>query len=187
MIRFFNSSHTVLCLLVTLSILMFHHGKIGAQSYLTNTYTLNISEISLIRIDPLVTINMSLLASTAGVAPAPQTDFSTYLQVTSIATSPQTRRITASYTGTMPAGTYMTINAGTCTTGSGNRGIPNPTIILNGTAQTIINNIASGYTGSTLGNGFKITYSWQIDPSNYHLISAVKNAPLLINYTIIND
>lgn len=173
--------------LIVLILLFVISEKSHAQSYATSVFTVNINEISLIRINPLSNINMYLLASIAGESPGPKINNSSYLQLTSISALNQTRRITASYTGTMPPGTYMTLSASTCTTGAGNRGTPSSTLTLSNTNQTLINNIGSGYTGTSTGYGYRLTYTWQIDPNNYNLLNAIQNVPIVINYTVINN
>lgn len=158
------------------------------QVYTTNVFTITINDISLIRINPYAVINMSLLASTAGESMAPKTNSTSYLQLTSIAPANQTRRIMAVISGgTIPAGTLLRLTASN-SSGVGNFGVPSSTITLvRVTNQTIINNIASGYTGGSAGNGFNLTYTWQVDQSTFQFLKAVLSVPIIITYTITSN
>jgi hypothetical protein len=73
-------------------------------------------------------------------------------------------------------------------TGIGNFGVPASTITLQRvTNQTIINSIASGYTGGTTGVGFNLSYTWQVDQSTFNQLRAVLSVPIIITYTITSN
>jgi len=158
------------------------------QVFQTITYTVTINDVSLIRINPYAIINMNLLASAAGESMAPKTNSTSYLQLTSIAPANQTRRVMAVISsGTVPTGTMLRLTASS-SSGVGNFGLPASTITLQrGTNQTVINNIASGYTGGNTGNGFRLTYTWQVDPATFRYIRAVLSVPIIITYTITSN
>lgn len=160
-----------------------------SQLYTTNTFTVTINDVSLIRINPLSTISMNLLASVAGETTSPKSNSSSYLQLTSIAPLGQTRRITASITsGFVPAGTLLKLTANNCSTGNGNRGSSSGQItLLKNINTTIINSIGSGYTGSASTNGFNLVYYWSVDPANYAQLRAIANAPITVSYTITSN
>ena len=158
------------------------------QVYTTNVFTITVNDVSLIRINPYAIINMTLLASSAGESMAPKTNSTSYLQLTSIAPLNQTRRVTAVISsGFVPAGTMLRLTVGN-SSGVGNYGVPASTItLLRGTNQTIINSIASGYTGGNAGNGFNLTYTWQVDQSTFQQLRAVLSVPIIVAYTITSN
>ncbi len=174
-------------LFIVLSLVLY--GKATAQVYTTNVFTITINDVSLIRINPLTTISMNLLASVAGETTSPKTNNASYLQLTSIAPANQTRRIMASVTsGFVPAGTLLKLTASSSSSGSGNRGTPSGQItLLKNINTTLINSIGSGYTGSSSTNGFNLTYYWSVDPANYALLRAIANAPITVTYTITSN
>lgn len=159
------------------------------QVYQTINYTININDVSIIRINPYAVMNMSLLATTAGETMTSQTNATSYLQLTSIAPVNQTRRITAAITsGMIPPGTKMDLTVSNGTSGVGNCGTAGTTItLLRFVNQTVINNIASGYTGGNTGNGFKLAYTWQVDQNTYGQLRSVLSVPIIITYTITNN
>jgi general stress protein CsbA len=171
-----------------LYILMILPARSIAQVYTTNVFTVTINDVSLIRINPYAVINMSLLAATAGESMAPKTNSTSYMQITSIAPVNQTRRVMAVISGgTVPSGTLLTLTVGS-SSGVGNFGVPASTITLQRvTNQTIINSIASGYTGGSAGNGFNLTYTWQVDQNTFQLLRAVLSVPIIITYTITSN
>ncbi|HET9571271.1 MAG TPA: hypothetical protein VFP20_07695 [Bacteroidales bacterium] len=159
-----------------------------AQMYASTTYTVNISDLSLIRIYPIRSISLHLYALEAGKAPTSTSTSSTNIQLTSISPLNQTRRVTAAISsGVVPPGTLLKLATYNCTSGLGALGSASPTITLNGSNQTIINNIGSCYTGSGIGNGYNLDYLWEVDPVNIHLLKSVANVQLLITYTITNN
>jgi hypothetical protein len=174
-------------LLIVLSLVL--HGKSIAQVYTTNVFTITINDVILIRINPLSTISMNLLASVAGETTSPKSNSTSYLQLTSIAPAGQTRRIMASITsGFVPAGTLLKLTASSCSTGAGTRGSPSGQItLLKNINTTLINNIGSGYSGTAATNGFNLTYYWNVDPANYALLRAIASAPITVTYTISNN
>lgn len=163
--------------------------SIAAQVYTTNVFTIQVNDITLIRINPYAIINMTLLAANAGESMAPKTNNSSYLQLTSIAPINQTRRVMAVISsGHVPAGTMLQLTAGSCASGVGARGTPTSTITLQRlNNQTIINGIASGYSGTNTGNGFNLSYTWQIDQNNFQNLKAVLSVPIIVTYTISSN
>jgi len=158
------------------------------QVYTTNVFTVIVNDVSLIRINPYAIINMSLLASTAGESMAPKTNSTSYMQLTSIAPHNQTRRVMAVISsGYVPAGTMLRLTVGN-SSGVGNFGVPASTITLQRiTNQTIINSIASGYTGGNTGDGFNLNYTWQVDQNTFNQLRAVLSVPIIITYTITSN
>jgi hypothetical protein len=160
-----------------------------AQVYTNNVFTITVNDISLIRINPYAVMNMKLLASTSGESMAPQTNSTSYLQLTSIAPLNQSRRVTAVISsGIVPAGTILKLTVPNSTSGTGNYGTAGVNItLLRGTNQTIINNIASGYTGGNTGNGYNLQYTWEVDQNTYKQLRAVLSVPIIVTYTITSN
>ena len=164
-------------------------GTLKAQSSVNSTFTITINGLSLIRIYPLsTTIAMTLLTNNAGESMLPKTDATTYLQLTSIAPLNQTRRITAIISsGTVPGGTLLKVTPAACTNvGGGSFGTPSSQLTLNKTSsQTLINGIRSGFTGSGITNGFKLTYTFMADPANYNKLYRTSVNTIIVTYTMV--
>lgn len=156
------------------------------QSVVTETVTITVEEVSMIRIYPSTTISLNLLASVAGESMSPKTHSGTYLQLTSIAPAYENRRITALITyGQVPAGTLLKLTPSMSTSGAGTRGSVSSTITLNrSNNQQIISGIGSTYTGTASSNGYRLNYSWEVDPANYASLQATSAVSLLVTYTI---
>lgn len=171
-----------------LGFIVFYAFSLSAQTLKETNFTINIQEVHLIRINPLNQISMNLLATVAGETMSPKTNSSSYLQLTSIGNS-QTRKVLVTLqSGTVPAGTLLTLVPSICTTGEGNRGEISSTIALkNGVNNTLLENIGSGYTGTASNNGFRLNYTWQVDPSKFALLKATNSVPLTIKYTITEN
>lgn len=172
-------------------ILVFLSTSMRGQYLRTNTFTITIADVSLIRINPLTTISMNLLATMAGESMTPKTHNSSYLQLTSIAPENQTRRILATISqssNAVPDGTMLTLSATTCASCTGTVGVPGSIITLEkGVNSTLINSISSGYTGTTSGNGFRLNYTWQVNPATYASLRATQSVPIVVVFTITSN
>jgi hypothetical protein len=172
--------------LLLLLLVLASTAPVKAQYTASETFTVTVYEVSLIRIYPSQTINMNLLAATAGESMASVTNSSTHLQLTAIADAGDKRRVTAiiSSYNNVPSGTLLKLTPSSCTSGSGSRGNVSSTITLNKTSnQTIISNVGSAYTGTGTNDGYLLTYTWQVDPANYNLLHATSTISLVITYT----
>jgi hypothetical protein len=113
-----------------------------------------------------------------------------YLKVTSIVPTGETRKISAIiYNGTVPAGTVLKLVSAPCTTGNseGTLGtiVSTPITLNNTSSLTIIEGIGSCYTGTASADGYRLTYTWQPDLTNYYLINATSDATsITIMFTI---
>ena len=152
------------------------------------TFSVNIYDISLIRINPSTSFNLNLLSTEAGGSMTSITNKSTYLQLTSIPPAGKTRRITTIISsGNIPAGTMLTLLA-VKKTGVGDVGITSSILTLNKTAnQTLIDGIASGYTGTNTMEGFELNYTLQVNPATYSQLKATQSMSITITYTIANN
>ena len=174
---------------LSLLLMLTFAGNATAQIYTTIDYTINISDISLIRINPYTSISMNLLASVAGETMIPKTNSSSYIQLTSIAPANQTRRIMATISsGFVPSGTLLTLYVANCSAPIGTCGTASGTItLLKNVNTTIINGIGSGYTRTTSTSGFNLTYTWQVDPAHYADLHAIGTVPITVTYTISSN
>lgn len=162
--------------------------SLKAQIYDYNNLTIIINDICNIRIYPTGAINMRLLATVAGNSMVAQTNASSYIQLTSIAPINELRRITAIVShGNIPAGTQLQLTSGACTSGSGARGTPSSTIILDRSSQkNIITGIGSCYTGNSPTNGYNLSYTWGIDPTTYSQLRATSTTSITITFTVLS-
>jgi hypothetical protein len=164
---------------------------IKGQYLKTSTFTITIADVSLIRINPLTTISMNLLATMAGESMTPKTHNTSFLQLTSIAPENQTRRILATISqssNAVPDGTMLTLSASSCASCTGTVGTPGSVITLQkGINSTLINSISSGYTGTTSGNGFRLNYTWQVNPATYASLRATQSVPIVVVFTITSN
>lgn len=170
------------------SILTLCFSTLKAQIYDYNNFTIIINDICNIRIYPTGPINMRLLATVAGNSMVAQTNASSYIQLTSIAPLNEMRRITAIVShGIIPAGTQLQLTSGSCTSGSGTRGTPSSTIILDRSSQkNIITGIGSCYTGNSPTNGYNLTYTWGVDPTTYTQLKATSATSITITFTVLS-
>ncbi len=108
-----------------------------------------------------------------------------YLQYTSIKASTGTpRTIKAVLSGTIPAGLSITARAAT-PTGTGDVGLTLGLKTISTNAETLINNIGSGYTGAEAGKGANINYSFEI--TAMASIKATASTALTVTYTLSNE
>jgi len=175
-------------LLMTITILAFCSARLEAQVFAYSNFTVTINDICYIRIYPTGTISMKLLASTAGNSLVTQTSVSTYMQLTSIAPENETRRITAIVSsGNVPAGTLFQLTTEACYTGTDARGTPASTITLDRSGQkNVVTGIGSCYTGTSSTSGYKLVYTWGVDPANMSQLKATSTVSITITYTVLS-
>lgn len=92
---------------------------------------------------------------------APGSNSTLWVNLTSAVQTAQTRRVTAVISGTLPSGFSLLLETSACTTGAGVLGTPVSALVLSSSAQTIINGIGGGYTGTGVGYGFNLKYTLQ--------------------------
>ncbi len=92
---------------------------------------------------------------------APGSNSTLWVNLTSAVQTAQTRRVTALISGTFPPGFSLLLETSASTTGAGARGTPVSSLVLSSSAQTIINGIGGGYTGTGVGYGFNLKYTLQ--------------------------
>lgn len=153
-------------------------GKTVAQSTTAgDQLTLNIQDFCLIATNGAV-VSMNLVTSEAGTPVASVSNSNMYVKITSTVPGSTSRMITAKMSsGTIPAGTRLTLQAALSTNlnGAGRKGVVVVTpIILSTTDQDLITGIGSYYTGTGNTDGYRLTYVWApyLPATNYQLLSA---------------
>lgn len=145
-------------------VLFLLNNNVYAQVTSDQELTMGIPEVLLINaVNPSgVTgaVTLELTTTVAGTAISGGTGTS-YVQLSSIVTSAQTRLMTASVTG-VPAGTTLEVTtsvpenanyAGTVGTGTSS-------VELTGDAANIVTGIGSCYTGTAGGDGYQLDFNW---------------------------
>ena len=133
-------------------------------------------------------VNLDLGPTVAGEPAQPVSNSDMFVKFSSIVPGSTNREVTVKLvSGTIPTGTFLSLQTTTCTTtNSGGRlGTPNPIpIYLNETDQILISLIGSCYTGTGYTDGYQLTFTWGPDSpeSNYHLI---ESSPDPVNLTIV--
>ena len=138
--------------------------NVNAQVTSNQELTMGIPEVLLIKAvnasGVTGAVSLELTTTVAGTAISGGTGTS-YAQLSSIVTSTQTRKMTASVTG-VPTGTELSVAtavptnanfAGTVGTGTGS-------LVLGAVAVDIATGIGSCYTGTAAGDGYKLDYAW---------------------------
>lgn len=163
--------------------------SLAAQVPVSDVFDIVIKSIFIIRTLPATTITMNMTVPQAGKSVVDVVSPASYLQLTSIAPSDETRKVSTNISiGTIPRGTTLTLAVSPCTTGDGTRG-NTYTKVLKASSETIIDGIGSCYTGTGIGidtgDGYKMIYTWAASIPNYSLINATSGSnPLTITHTI---
>ncbi len=178
----------LLILLITLTSVLSPLSMV-AQTTAGAQITLNIQDYCLMDTNG-APVNLTLNSSVAGAPITSVTNSDMYVRVSSITPGGTYRKVTARVSsGTIPAGTRLTLVAAlsTNTNGAGRIGVVSPMMILSSVDQTLIHGIGSYYTGTGLTDGYRLTYTWgTYNPTtDYHLLNAtVVPATLTIMLTI---
>ena len=130
-----------------------------------------------------------LAPATAGAKIAAVTNELSWINVTSIITTGKTKTIQVSRTGTIPAGTTLTVIAAAASAnGNGSFGTPVGTAVdvtTTGTGQDLITGIGSCWTDAGVGMGYKLTYNWSVDAAYATgLVAAASATAVTLTYTI---
>jgi len=125
---------------------------------------------------------------TSGAAIVAETDESRWLNYTSIVALNATNKITVKLTGTVPAGTTLTVEAADASTGDGSKGGTAGEVTLDDTdAHDLITGIGSCYTGNATSEGAQLTYTWSVNSTGYGDLRAASNETIGITYTIVGE
>lgn len=178
-----------LCLIIVINVLYTVKVHAATTSY---NLSINVYDVSIIRINPSTTFSLNLLSSQAGGSMSSAPNNSTYLQLTSIPPENVTRKIMAKIQSStnpngVPPGTKLTLYA-VKISGYGDVGIPSPEIKLSlSSNELLIDNIASGYTGTSTGQGFRLYYTLKVDPATYSQLRSTQTISAVVVYTISNN
>ncbi len=139
--------------------------------------TLTVQDFCLIETN-YAPVSLSLITSTAGAAVASTSNSDLFVKISSIVPGNTNREITARISsGTIPAGTTLTLVSAPCTTtnSGGDLGTPVATpIILSAIDQDLVTGISTCYTGTGYNDGYQMTFTWAPDnpATNYGLIES---------------
>jgi hypothetical protein len=126
--------------------------------------------------------------TSAGLNFTPVEDAITFINITSvISATGYTKKIATTVTGTVPAGTILTVVATAATSdGGGTKGtiVSTPVDLSILTTQDLITGIGSCWTGDGTGRGYKLTYNWSVKPLMPSLIAVDNNDVVKVTYTI---
>lgn len=182
--KLFFLSLTVSCFLLNGSLLHAQDTNVANHSL-----TLGLNEVALLHASAGV-VNLQLGNDiSAGEAVASEvSDNSSFLQFSSVITS-ATRKLTAKYTGTLPAGTVLKAQAlapGVNAVGTTGTLIASDVTLSTVTDADLVTGIGSCYSGTLATDGYNLKYTWGLnDPaSNYADVRATANAAITVVLTI---
>lgn len=168
--------------------LMFH-SNVTAQVTSNQELTMGIPEVLLINaVDAsgnTGAVSLELTTTTAGTGISGGTGTS-YVQLSSIVTSSQTRVMTASVTG-VPAGTALALTTAIPSNANfaGTVGTGTSSVELSGTAANIVTGIGSCYTGTAALDGYQLDFTWDAgDAGDYGTIFATGATTATVVLTI---
>jgi hypothetical protein len=179
--------------LVVLMIVIGVHGAGLAQNVpdqitAGDAIELKMPQVALIDTDH-AQIVMTLTTSTAGQSIATSVSNSDmWIKVTSVVPGGTHREIKARITGTLPAGTTLSLQAAPATSGNsaGNLGTPVASpITLSTVDQYLIHDIKSCYTGTGPNDGYNLTYTWALtNPANFGSVEAQPSTMITVYFTL---
>ena len=170
---------------------------VGTLLFITNIWaqewtagdnvTLTISSFCLIETN-YAPVALALTTSTAGAAVSSVSNSDLFVKISSIVPGGTHREISARISsGSVPAGTVLTLVSAPCTTtnSGGGLGTPGTTpIILSAVDQELVDLIATCYTGTGYNDGYQMTFTWEPDnPANYNQIVS-NNTNIIVVFTI---
>lgn len=173
---------------IVLIILLVFYTTLSGQTPTSVGVSITLPSIAVLDVEPNRNgITLSMVAPTeAGSAVVnTQSDNSKWLNFSSAVTIGQTRRITAQLSGTLPNGVNLKLTTAAYSgSGAGALGTQVSPILLNSTAQTIINNIGGAYTGNGANNGYNLGFSLEIQ--DYSLLRQ-QTSTISIVYTLVDN
>lgn len=152
-----------------------------------NSLTMGIPAIALLATD-VSAVTLQLTTSTAGEAISGGIG-TTHVQISSIVTSGNTRKINASVTG-VPAGTSLAVSATVPTNGNfgGTVGTGLPDITLTASAADLVTGIGSCFTGTASDDGYVLDYEWDSGvPGSYGTIVELSGGTATVVLTLTDD
>ncbi|QIA09786.1 hypothetical protein [Draconibacterium halophilum] len=111
-----------------------------------------------------------------------------WLNYSSIVTSNQKRKITATVVGDIPNGISIKLKVGeNIGAGIGELGLSNGSIVLSNSPVDIISGIGSCYTGVGVQNGHPLSYNLEIDENSFYSNSEKGETSVSVIYTLTDD
>ena len=142
----------------------------------SHTVGINISNLAILDIETMGVsndINFNITSPTEageGISYTGIKNDSLWLNYSSIVSAGKTRSVSATISGTLPGGTTISVAAADPVSnyGKGKKGTANTTPqVLTSNGIKVIDGIGSCYTGDGAGRGSNLTYTLNLDESNY--------------------
>jgi len=156
----------------------------------SNTLSLGLQEVSMIH-GSTSPVNLTLTPQSAGLAVKPSVSDSTARVLTSsVISGTDTRTMSVVFTGTLPGGTYLTLQAKTPNANfvgeQGTIGGLATYTTDGGASQDIISAIGTCYSGTGADDGYVLKYTFGISASteNYGDIRAVGGQTVTATFTL---
>ena len=163
----------------------------------THDVVIQIPEVALLDLESdtgdAITLGPTAPTEAGEAVTFPAQDNSIWLNYSSIvgSLSEPSRNISVQITtGVTPAGTILSVTAGTdAGGGDGNVGSPVEEVVLSNEVQDIITNIGSSYTGDGVNKGHNLLYSLNLSPEagSYALLDFDNSEAIEITYTLSDN
>jgi len=149
--------------------------------------TLHVPQFSLIETN-YAPVSLDFIAPAAGAPIASVSNSDLFVKISSITPGSTHREITARISsGTVPAGTILTLVSADCTTANsgGALGVAHTTpIVLSAIDKELVDQIETCYTGTGYNDGYQMTFTWGPDnAANYSQIEST-TANIIVVFTI---
>lgn len=176
----------------------FSSSSLFAQDTNTDAHdiTINIPEVAILDIEPDAATALTLAPTAPTEAGAAidfsgATDNSLWLNYSSIigSTTEPTRKVSVAITnGTVPGGMLVKLLAGAdAGNGDGTVGTAGGQLTLTAAPQDLITGIGSCFTNTPENNGHQLTYSLELDGTNYADLDFDDATTLTITYTLSDN
>ncbi len=162
----------------------------AATDIATHDIQITINEIALMRVLTNAQIAFSVGSpATEGDEPVitGTPNNTKYLQYTSIVNASDRRTITAETSEDIPSGLILKLTASTPSTGKGDKGSSSGEKTLSSSAQTIISDIGSCYTGIGDSSGSNLSYTLEIDDDNIGNLTEDDDIIVTVTFTLTDD
>lgn len=178
------------CFLLLFLLPCYHRSFSQAVAYTPgDNVTLTVPNLALLGTNsPTISLNFPSITA-AGQKFTSASNSALYLKVTSLVPTNTARKITVRLaSGSIPAGTALTIQSAACTTANSDGALgtvaPSP-ITLSSVDQNLITDIRTCYTGSGSSDGYRITFTWGLsNPSTTYGNLVSKSYDATITFTV---
>lgn len=181
------------CIAVVVALMASTAACWAASDTTTQSFTASVAEIAKISVDGAVgTMNITNPA-TGGAEPAAKGSDGSSLRWTSVVNAAQTRTITAQVTNNevpVGAGLYLYGDTPTTSLPKGVLGTAAAEVNLSKVggvypAQTIITGVGTGWTGTDVGEGSLLHYTFKVN--DWSVVRAAPSRLLTVTYTLTDD